>query len=61
MPLVAVDLDDVPGHIAVLPWREAGSMVCNLEIANMDFHDYVAVEGVKPWWEDVGADRRRGR
>ncbi|AKH84124.1 hypothetical protein AA958_20230 [Streptomyces sp. CNQ-509] len=52
-PLVAVDLDDVPGHIAVLPWREAGSMVCNLEIANMDFSDYVAVEGVKPWWEDA--------
>ncbi|WP_181787036.1 DUF6924 domain-containing protein [Streptomyces phytophilus] len=50
-PLAAVDLHDTPGNIAVLPWHVAGSMVCNLEIANMDFHDFVPVEGVRPWWE----------
>lgn len=50
-PLAAVDLHDTPGNLAVLPWHVAGSMVCNLEIANMDFHDYVLAEGVRPWWE----------
>ncbi|WBB63947.1 hypothetical protein O7599_16125 [Streptomyces sp. WMMC500] len=52
-PLVAVDPDDTPGHVAVLPLREAGSMACNLEIANMDFADFVAVAGVRPWWEEA--------
>ncbi|MFG2947188.1 DUF6924 domain-containing protein [Streptomyces adustus] len=50
-PLTVVDLCDIPGHVAVLPSREVGSMACNLEIGNMDFHDFVAVEGVRPWWE----------
>ncbi|MPY36264.1 hypothetical protein FNH09_35100 [Streptomyces adustus] len=50
-PLTVVDLYDIPGHVAVLPGREVGSMACNLEIANMDFYDFVAVEGVRPWWE----------
>ncbi|MEU2337146.1 hypothetical protein ABZ770_38855 [Streptomyces sp. NPDC006654] len=50
-PLTVVDLYDSPGQQAVLPCREVGSMVCNLEIANMDFHEFVAEEGVKPWWE----------
>ncbi|MEW2304343.1 hypothetical protein AB0958_31035 [Streptomyces sp. NPDC006655] len=50
-PLTVVDLYDSPGQQAVLPCREVGSMACNLEIANMDFHEYVAEEGMKPWWE----------
>ncbi|MFE2586319.1 DUF6924 domain-containing protein [Streptomyces sp. NPDC059378] len=50
-PLTVVDLYDTPGHIAVVPSRELGSMACNLEIANMDFFDFVVVEGERPWWE----------
>jgi hypothetical protein len=50
-PLTVVDLYDTPGQPAALPCREVGSMACNLEIANMDFHDFVAVEGIEPWWE----------
>ncbi|MBY8840418.1 hypothetical protein [Streptomyces sp. SP2-10] len=49
-PLTVVDLYDTPGQSTVLPCREVGSMVCNLEIGNMDFHEFVAVEGVRPWW-----------
>lgn len=49
--LTVVDLYDSPGHQAVLPCSEVGSMVCNLEIANTDFYEFVAEEGVKPWWE----------
>ncbi|WP_225839327.1 hypothetical protein [Streptomyces sp. NK08204] len=50
--LTVVDLYDTPGRATVLPCREVGSMACNLEIGNMDFHDFVAVEGTKPWWEE---------
>ncbi|MBV9026921.1 MAG: hypothetical protein JO362_24715 [Streptomycetaceae bacterium] len=50
-PLTVVDLYDTPGQIAVLPCRMVGSMACNLEISNMDFHEFVTVEGVEPWWE----------
>ncbi|MEV5879387.1 hypothetical protein AB0L75_35220 [Streptomyces sp. NPDC052101] len=50
-PLTVVDLYDTPGQRAVLPCREVGSMACNLEIANMDFHEFVAEEGIEPWWE----------
>lgn len=50
-PLTVVDLYDSPGRQAVLPCREVGSMACNLEIANMDFYEFVAEEGMKPWWE----------
>ncbi|MEO3793077.1 hypothetical protein ABGB14_22930 [Nonomuraea sp. B10E15] len=50
-PLTVVDLYDTPGQSAVLPCRMAGSLACNLEIANMDFHEFVAEEGVQPWWE----------
>jgi hypothetical protein len=50
-PLTVVDLYDVPGQTAVLPCRQVGSMACNLEIANMDFLDFVAVEGERPWWD----------
>lgn len=50
-PLTVVDLYDTPGQPAVLPCREVGSMACNLGISNMDFHEFVAVEGVEPWWE----------
>ncbi|MCF3964599.1 DUF6924 domain-containing protein [Streptomyces fuscigenes] len=49
-PLAAVDLHDVPGNAAVLPGRMVGSMVCNLDLANMDFTDFVTPEGVDPWW-----------
>ncbi|MEV5842224.1 hypothetical protein AB0M32_09640 [Streptomyces sp. NPDC051985] len=41
-PLTVVDLYDSPGLQAVLPCREVGSMACNLEIANMDFYEFVA-------------------
>ncbi|MGW7426975.1 DUF6924 domain-containing protein [Streptomyces sp. NPDC054813] len=41
-PLTVVDLYDSPGQQAVLPCREVGSMACNLEIANMDFYEFVA-------------------
>jgi hypothetical protein len=51
-PLTVVDLYDTPGQPAVLPYRMVGSMACNLEIANMDFHEFVAVEDTEPWWED---------
>ncbi|GAA1724995.1 DUF6924 domain-containing protein [Streptomyces yatensis] len=50
-PLTVVDLYDTPGQSAVLPCRHVGSLVCNLEISNMDFHEFVAVEGIEPWWE----------
>ena len=50
-PLTVVDLYDTPGQPAVLPCREVGSMACNLEIGNMDFHEFVAVDGMEPWWE----------
>ncbi|MFD8509549.1 DUF6924 domain-containing protein [Streptomyces antimycoticus] len=50
-PLTVVDLYDTPGQPAVLPCRQVGSMACNLEIGNMDFHEFVAVEGTVPWWE----------
>ncbi|MER6912641.1 hypothetical protein ABT354_13315 [Streptomyces sp. NPDC000594] len=50
-PLTAVDLDSAPGRCAVLPSRLVGSMACNLEMSNMDFHDFVVAEGVTPWWE----------
>ncbi|MFI6179881.1 DUF6924 domain-containing protein [Nonomuraea sp. NPDC051191] len=52
-PLTVVDLYDCPGRIAVLPCRVVGSMACNLEIANMDFHEFVAVEGTRPWWQGL--------
>ncbi|MGW5355690.1 DUF6924 domain-containing protein [Streptomyces sp. NPDC004031] len=51
-PLTAVDLHDTPGHAAVLPCDMVGSLACNLEIANMDFHDFVLAEGAEPWWEE---------
>ncbi|MFI9597517.1 DUF6924 domain-containing protein [Nonomuraea sp. NPDC052265] len=50
-PLTVVDLYDTPGHVAVLPCRMVGSMAANLEIANMDFHEFVAVEDTEPWWQ----------
>ncbi|MFI9244915.1 DUF6924 domain-containing protein [Streptomyces sp. NPDC053086] len=50
-PLTVVDLYDTPGRSTVLPCRDVGSLACNLEIGNMDFHEFVAVEGTKPWWE----------
>ncbi|WP_433514207.1 DUF6924 domain-containing protein [Nonomuraea sp. CA-143628] len=50
-PLTVVDLYDTPGQPAVVPCRMVGSIACNLEIANMDFFDFVAEEGVEPWWE----------
>jgi hypothetical protein len=51
-PLTAVDLYDTPGHAAVLPCGMVGSLACNLEIANMDFHEFVLAEGAEPWWEE---------
>ncbi|WP_433681073.1 DUF6924 domain-containing protein [Nocardia sp. CA-119907] len=50
-PLTAVDLYDTPGQPAVLPSRMVGSLACNLEISNMDFYEFVAVEDTEPWWE----------
>ncbi|MFE7802170.1 DUF6924 domain-containing protein [Nocardia sp. NPDC057440] len=50
-PLIVVDLHDTPGQAAVLPCRMVGSMACNLEISNMDFYEFVAVENAEPWWE----------
>ncbi|NBE98546.1 hypothetical protein FE391_14515 [Nonomuraea sp. KC401] len=50
-PLTAVDLYDTPGQPAVVPCREVGSLADNLEIGNMDFFEFVAMEGVQPWWE----------
>ncbi|MEV4116735.1 hypothetical protein [Nonomuraea sp. NPDC049695] len=50
-PLTVVDLYDTPGQPAVLPCRMVGSMASNLEISNMDFYEFVAEEGVQPWWE----------
>jgi hypothetical protein len=44
-PLIAVDLYDTPGQPAVLPCHEVGSLAANLEIANMDFSDFVPVDG----------------
>ncbi|MER6810023.1 hypothetical protein ABT299_12150 [Spirillospora sp. NPDC000708] len=40
-PLLVVDLYDTPGQVARVPLDEAGSMAANLEIANMDFADFV--------------------
>ncbi|WP_262402816.1 DUF6924 domain-containing protein [Actinomadura sp. CNU-125] len=51
-PLTVVDLYDTPGQAAVLPFRMVGSMACNLEIANMDFREFVAHKDTRPWWED---------
>lgn len=39
-PLLVVDLHDAPGHAIRVPLNVVGAMACNLEIANMDFHDY---------------------
>ncbi|MGW2705326.1 DUF6924 domain-containing protein [Streptomyces sp. NPDC001340] len=50
-PLTVVDLYDTPGQTAVLPCSMVGSMACNLEIGNMDFHEFVAEESTEPWWE----------
>lgn len=50
-PLTVVDLYDAPGQPAVLPCRMVGTLAANLEIDNMDFHEFVAVEGTEPWWE----------
>lgn len=50
-PLTVVDLYDTPGQPAVLPCRVAGSMAANLEISNMDFHDFVVQDGTEPWWD----------
>ncbi|WP_227984306.1 DUF6924 domain-containing protein [Nocardia spumae] len=49
-PLTAVDLYNTPGQPAILPRRMIGSLACNLEIGNMDFFEFVAVEGTEPWW-----------
>lgn len=51
-PLTVVDLYDIPGRPAVLPCRMVGSVACNLEIANMDFRDFVPEKNTKPWWEN---------
>lgn len=51
-PLTVVDLYDTPGQPAVLPCRMVGSMASNLEIANMDFRDFVPQKDTKPWWEN---------
>ncbi|MFE7836060.1 DUF6924 domain-containing protein [Streptomyces sp. NPDC057474] len=51
-PLTVVDLYDTPGHSTLLPCGVVGSLACNLEIGNMDFHEFVAVAGVEPWWEE---------
>ncbi|GGU90296.1 hypothetical protein GCM10010182_01010 [Actinomadura cremea] len=51
-PLTVVDLYDTPGQPAVIPLRMVGRMACNLELANMDFRDYVAHKDTRPWWED---------
>ncbi|MGW4771266.1 DUF6924 domain-containing protein [Nocardia sp. NPDC004278] len=50
-PLTAVDLYDTPGQPAVLPCRMVGSLASNLEISNMYFYEFVAVEDTEPWWE----------
>ncbi|MCO5995645.1 DUF6924 domain-containing protein [Actinoallomurus rhizosphaericola] len=52
-PLTVVDLYDTPGQTAVLPCRMVGSMACNLELANMDFHEFIAEDGMEPWWGDL--------
>lgn len=50
-PLTVADLYDTPGQPAVLPCHLVGSMACNLDIGNMDFHEFVAAEGSEPWWD----------
>ncbi|WP_069167270.1 DUF6924 domain-containing protein [Nocardia altamirensis] len=50
-PLLAVDLRDAPGRHTVLPRRMVGLMAGALEIGEADFDSYVAMEGVKQWWE----------
>ncbi|MFI6517982.1 DUF6924 domain-containing protein [Spirillospora sp. NPDC050679] len=50
-PLTVVDLYDTPGQSAVVPYREAGLMACNLELANMDFRDFIVQKDTEPWWE----------
>lgn len=34
-------MSEAPGQVARVPLDEAGSMAANLEIANMDFADFV--------------------
>jgi hypothetical protein len=51
LPLTVVDLYDIPGRPAVLPCRNVGLMACNLELANMDFSEYITQKDTKPWWE----------
>jgi hypothetical protein len=43
-PLFVVDLYDTPGQATRVPLAEAGLMAVNLEIANMDFSDFVDME-----------------
>ncbi|HEX2312332.1 MAG TPA: hypothetical protein VHJ17_01265 [Thermomonospora sp.] len=40
-PLLVVDLYDTPGQATRIPLSEAGTMAVNLELANMDFADFV--------------------
>jgi uncharacterized protein DUF6924 len=40
-PLLVVDLYDTPGQVTRVPLAEAGLMAVNLEIANLDFSDFV--------------------
>jgi hypothetical protein len=40
-PLLVVDLYDTPGQATRIPLAEAGSVAANLEIANLDFADFV--------------------
>lgn len=40
LPLLVVDLYHAPGQSLRIPYAEAGSMVGNLEIANMDFFEF---------------------
>ncbi|MFC4909697.1 DUF6924 domain-containing protein [Actinomadura gamaensis] len=51
-PLTVVDLYDAPGNVAVLPARKVGSLACNLDLANMDFFEFVLEKGAHPWWDD---------
>ncbi|MGI5171764.1 DUF6924 domain-containing protein [Spirillospora sp. CA-253888] len=51
-PLTVVDLYDIPGQPAVVPYREVGSMACNLELGNMDFRDFIVEKDTEPWWDE---------
>ncbi|CAM5607972.1 DUF6924 domain-containing protein [Streptomyces griseorubiginosus] len=49
-PLTAVDLCDTPGMSTAVPRGAVATMVCDVEINNLDFCDFVAIGDPQVFW-----------